>query len=97
MILCWDGINFFEAICKFHQESLRLDIRKNFFSERVVMHWHRLPREVVDSLCLGLVEKGGDVALRDVVSGDGLGLDYVISAAFSSLNHSVIQCCALHL
>ena len=77
-----------------------MDIRKNFFSERVVMHWHRLPREVVDSLCLGLVEKGGDVALRDVVSGhggDGLGLDYVISAAFSSLNHSVIQCCALHL
>ena len=69
-----------------------MDIRKNFFSERVVMHWHRLPREVVDSLCLGLVEKGGDVALRDVVSGhggDGLGLDCMILEVFSKLNDSV--------
>ena len=53
------------------------------------MHWHRLPREVVDSLCLGLVEKGGDVALRDVVSGhggDGLGSDLGILVVFSNLN-----------
>ena len=26
------------------QERFRLDIRKNFFSEAMVMHWHRLPR-----------------------------------------------------
>ena len=44
-----------------------------FLAERVVMHWHRLPWEVAESLLLEVFRNCVDVALRDVVSGHGEG------------------------
>jgi len=48
-----------------------LDIGENSFSGRTVRQWHRLPREVVESLSLEVFMKHRAVALRDVVSGHG--------------------------
>jgi len=50
-----------------HQGKFRLDIKNNFFTERVLKHWNKLPREVMESPSQEAFKKRADIALQDMV------------------------------
>ncbi|KFW68818.1 hypothetical protein AS28_04290, partial [Pygoscelis adeliae] len=52
---------------KLKGDRFRLDIRKKFFTLRVVKDWHRLPREVVDAPSLETFKARLDGALSNLV------------------------------
>ncbi|KGL98669.1 hypothetical protein N301_02553, partial [Charadrius vociferus] len=52
---------------KLEEGRFRLDIRKKFFTLRVVRHWHRLPREVVEAPSLEVFKARLDVARGNLV------------------------------
>jgi len=71
-----NGEGLFTRVCndrtrgnssKLKEGRFRLDIRKKFFTMRVVKHWNRLPREAVAALSLAVFKARLDGALSNVV------------------------------
>ena len=52
---------------KLRQRRYRLVIRRKFFTQRVVVHWKRLPRVVVNTPSLEVLKARLDVALGSLV------------------------------
>ena len=52
---------------KLRQGRFRSDIRRKFFTQRLVTHWNRMPREVVGALWLEAFKARLDVALGSLI------------------------------
>jgi len=52
---------------KLKEGRFRLDVRKKFFTLRVVRHWHKLPSEAVDASSLAVFQARLDGALSNLV------------------------------
>jgi len=65
--LCWPAIELKGKAWSYDKGRVRLDIRKRFYTERMVVHWNRLPREVIMALNLLEFKKHLDDALSHMV------------------------------
>ena len=77
------------------QGRFRLDIRRKFFTQRVVTHWNRLPKEAVDAPSLEAFEARLDVALGSLVCWLATlhiagGWNWMITVVLFNPGHSVI-------
>ena len=52
---------------KLKEGRFRLEVRRKFFTQRVVRHWNRLPREVVDASSLEVFKARLDGAMINLV------------------------------
>ncbi|KFZ52007.1 hypothetical protein N321_00908, partial [Antrostomus carolinensis] len=52
---------------KLREGRFRLDIRRKFFTQKVVKHWNRLPREAVDAPALKVHKARLDGALGSLI------------------------------
>jgi len=60
---------------KLKEGRFRLDIRKKFFTMRVVKHWNRLPREAVAAPSLEVFKASLDGALSNLLMAGALEPD----------------------
>ncbi|KFV53742.1 hypothetical protein N341_10262, partial [Tyto alba] len=52
---------------KLKEGKFRLDIRKKFFTMRILRHWHRLPREAVAAPSLEMFKVRLDGVLSNLI------------------------------
>ena len=52
-----------ESVYKLEEGRFRLDVRKKFLTQKMVWHWHRLPREAMDAPSLDVFKSRLDGAL----------------------------------